>query len=155
MTQDEKPEVVLDVDLERVLDEMEDDFDKTEAFGRWMPPAGAYTVAVSRTQSGTFVSKPAGGKSCPYVAVYGTIQAGELEKKEFQLGYFALDIPVKKSIAKGAANTIAGRDTEDWKDVITVLKNSVGTVLEVKVVEQKDKNSDRIFKNVRINQVLD
>ena len=144
--------VIEDVDLDRVLDEMEDDFDETEAYGKWMPPVARYTVAFTTPRTGTFVSKVT-KKETPYVAISGAIQAGPFEGREFQVGYFSLDHPVKKSIAKGAANTIAGRDTTSWKDAIAVLSNCTGRLAEVAVTEtEKD---GRKFTNARIVTMLD
>jgi hypothetical protein len=151
MSEPEQP-VIEDVDLERVLDEMEDDFDDIEAFGNWMPPDGRYTVAFTKPRPGTFTSKQT-KKDAAYVAVSGAIQGGDLDGKEFQVGYFTLDMPVKKSIAKGAANTIAGRQTSSWKDVLAVLNSCMGRIAEVKVTTtEKD---GRTFRNARIVQMAD
>ncbi len=131
--------VIEDVELDRVLDEMADDFADVEAGGvKWMPPVGRYTATVCKTSSGHFTSKKS-GKEVPYAAVQVQIAEGAYEKKEFQLGFYALEHPVAKSIAKGLANLFAQRDTTSWKDVIAVIDGSEGCTVNVDVYETESK----------------
>jgi hypothetical protein len=148
------------INLEAALAEMEANFATTDAIGaKWLPPLGKYVANIISVKDGTF---KVGSSNVPYFAVQAKLMGGDLDGKDFQLGYFKLaggeDKAAKtaRGFLKGFANLIAGRETTSWADASAVIIGCVGAVVEVDVyASENKKNPAKPYTNVRATALVE
>jgi hypothetical protein len=126
------------INLEAALAEMEANFATTDAIGaKWLPPLGKYVANIISVKDGTF---KVGSSNVPYFAVQAKLMGGDLDGKDFQLGYFKL----------------AGGETTSWADASAVIIGCVGAVVEVDVyASENKKNPAKPYTNVRATALVE
>jgi hypothetical protein len=121
---------------EDTLAQYQKDYAEAQEFSDWMPPVGEYTVVLGATTTGTFNKD---GAELPFRKPIVKIVAGDLENKEFALGYFT---PKNFGMLKGLAKVLnGGQPVPDVMTADATLKAKAGAILTIRVFETPNKKN--------------
>ena len=142
-----------DLMFESLLAEHNQAYIDARPFNNWMPDDGEYIVSVGSFDKGAKEDEK--GKT-GWMRLTVKIEAGEsiaeVIGKEFDLAFFS---PNGLANLKTAATTLNnGNEPGNLTEAVTILENSVGEVLRVKVETSTSTKTGKDYTNVYIQEVV-